>query len=107
MMMDENQNLDLDMDQEPDIVELTDDEGNVIPMQVVDYFFYNGEEFVILADMEETEDDEDISCYVMKVTVSTDENGEELESFEPIEDADFEAKLIEVANAQLEEDDEV
>lgn len=106
--MDENK--DFDMDQEADIIEMTDDEGNTILMEVIDYFFYNGEEYVILSDVidEENEDDlpEEIDCYIMKVVTSTDEDGEELESFEPIEDAELEAKLIEIANNQMNGDDE-
>lgn len=105
MNMDEN----MDFEQEPDIIEMTDDEGNTILMEVVDYFFYNGEEYVILSDTVDEESDEDaeeIDCYIMKVITSTDENGEELESFEPIEDEELEAKLIEIANNQLNADDE-
>ena len=39
-----------DENEAQDIIEMTDDEGNTILMQVVDYFFYNGEEYVILTD---------------------------------------------------------
>ena len=31
-----------DENEAQDIIEMTDDEGNTILMQVVDYFFYNG-----------------------------------------------------------------
>lgn len=94
-------------DMEPDLVELEDDQGNTITMEVVDYFFYQGQEYVILSDYseEETEDEESVDCYVMKVVVST-EDGEEFETFEPIEDEKLEARLIEVANTRLNEDAE-
>lgn len=108
--MDEENKLDFDGEQEPDIIEMTDDEGNTILMEVVDYFYYNGEEYVILADYsedaEEDDEAEEIDCYIMKVITSTDENGEELESFEPIEDLDLENKLIEIANNKMNEDEE-
>lgn len=98
-------------DQELDIIEMTDDEGNTILMQVVDYFFYNGDEYVILSDnveedVLEAEDVEEINCYVMKVLTSTNESGEEMEEFVPIEDLALEEKLIEIANRKLNEDDE-
>ena len=41
--------------QEPDLIEMTDEDGNTITMQVLDYFFYNGEEmeeFVPIEDLE-------------------------------------------------------
>jgi len=105
-MDDMNQN----QDQEPDIIEMTDDEGNTILMQVVDYFFYNGEEYVILSDTIDEDDElapEEINCYIMHVLNTEDPTtGEELEEFEPVEDPDLESKLIEIATAQLNEDDE-
>ncbi len=109
-MDDMNQNQDQNQDQEPDIIEMTDDEGNTILMQVVDYFFYNGEEYVILSDTIDEDDEtapEEINCYIMHVLNTIDDaTGEELEEFEPVEDPDLESKLIEIATAQLNEDDE-
>ena len=46
-----------DENEAQDIIEMTDDEGNTILMQVVDYFFYNGEEYVILTDSIDDEGD--------------------------------------------------
>lgn len=118
MYEDENESL--------DIIEMTDDEGNTILMQVVDYFFYNGDEYVILTDSidddecececdhehgEECacgccddEEAEEITCYIMKVVEST-VDGEEVEEFVPVEDQALEAKLIEIATTKLNEDD--
>ena len=96
-------------DQELDIIEMTDDEGNTILMQVVDYFFYNGDEYVILSDTVEDEDSDDaeeLNCYVLQVVTSTNEDGEEMEEFLPIEDLDLEEKLIEIASNKLNEDEE-
>ena len=119
----ENPNLDLEEAYEPDIIEMTDDEGNSILLQVVDYFFYNGEEYCILTDSidedggeepdeqcapdDESDEAEGITCYIMKVNTSTDENGEELEEFIPVEDQALEAKLIEIASTRLNDDDEL
>jgi len=116
--------------QELDIIEMTDDEGNTILMQVVDYFFYNGDEYVILTDSvdddacdceechhehehgeqcacgcEEVDEAEEITCYIMKVIEST-VDGEEVEEFVPVEDQALEAKLIEIATTKLNADDE-
>lgn len=115
-----NQNL--EEAYEPDIIEMTDDEGNTILLEVVDYFFYNGEEYCILTDSigedgddepdeqcapdDDTDEAEGITCYIMKVNTSTDENGEELEEFIPVEDQALEAKLIEIASTRLNDDDE-
>ncbi len=117
-------------DEDQDIIEMTDDEGNTILMQVVDYFFYNGDEYVILTDSiddqecdcddchdadehdgtcacgcDECEEAEEITCYIMKVITHT-EDGEEVEEFVPVEDQALEAKLIEIATTQLNADDE-
>ena len=100
-------------EQERDIIEMTDDEGNTILMEVIDYFFYNGEEYVILTDTisedtdESIDEPEEINCYVMQVKTSTDEaTGEEMEEFLPIEDAEKEERLMEIANSKLMEDEE-
>ena len=105
---------------ERDLIEMSDDEGNTILLEVIDYFFYNGEEYAILADSvdedsgetdaacahdDETDEAEEITCYVMKVNTITDENGEELEEFIPVEDQALEAKLMEIASTHLNDDD--
>ena len=90
---------------EEDIIEMTDEEGNVILFKIIDYFFYNGEEYAILTDSNEDDATEAVDCYVMKIVVTTDEDGEELEEFVPVEDEALEAKLIEVATTKLNADD--
>jgi hypothetical protein len=97
---------------EEDIIEMTDEEGNTILFKIIDYFFYNGEEYAILTDSndEDTTDadaeDEGIACYVMKIVATTDESGEELEEFVPVEDQALEAKLMEIASMKLNSDEE-
>ena len=95
-----------------DVIEMTDEEGNTILFSIIDYFFYNGEEYAILTDSndEDTTDadaeDEGIACYVMKIVPTTDEDGEELEEFVPVEDQALEAKLMEIASMKLNSDEE-
>ena len=113
------------------VIEGTDEDGNKVLLQVLDYFFYNGEEYAILTDAEDEEscgcdacidhehddhcecdacvdeeiDNEEITCYIMKVITSTEEDGEEVEEFVPVDDA-LEAKLIEVATTKLSAEDD-
>ena len=102
--MSENENL------QPDLLEMTDEDGNTILVQVLDYFFYNGQEYAILADAPDdantAEGPDQVDCYVVKVNTFT-EDGEEMEEFVPIEDEKLEAKLMEIASTRLDEDEEV
>lgn len=93
-----------------DVIEMTDEEGNTILFSIIDYFFYNGEEYAILTDSDdEAADDADaesVDCYVMKIVATTDESGEELEEFVPVEDQALEAKLMEIASMKLNSDED-
>ena len=80
-----------------DVIEFTDDEGNTLPLEVVDYFFYNGEEYASLREPDGGED----ALYVMKVNSFTDETGEEMEEFVPPADELLEA-LLGVARTRFE-----
>ena len=122
--------------QELDLITVMDENDNEVTLEVLDYFFYNGEEYAILTEAVEgcecdcdecncehhdhecdcecdcdcdceCDEDEELTCYVMKVVPSTDENGEEIEEFLPVEDEALEAKLIEVAQNKLESDDDL
>jgi uncharacterized protein YrzB (UPF0473 family) len=99
-----------DENYEPDLLEMTDEDGNTLLVQVMDYFFYNGVEYAILTDAPAEENTaevpEEVNCYVVRVNAFTDENGEEMEEFVPIEDADLEARLIEIASTRLNDDEE-
>ncbi len=116
-----------------DLIEGVDEEGNKILLQVVRYFFYNGEEYVVLGDAQDMDDcgcdcaechehdeacadecdcgcddddDEPMNLYIMKV-VDTEEDGEEMEEFVPVEDDDLLEKLIEVVQTDFESDEEL
>ncbi len=109
-----------EMDQ--DLIEGLDEDGNKVLLEVVRYFFYNGEEYVVLGDAQQDSecggcdcedcdqvhgddgDEEDaVNLYIMKV-VEAEENGEEMEEFVPVEDEDLLEKLIEVVQADFESD---
>ena len=88
-----------------DVIEMTDEEGNTILFSIIDYFFYNGEEYAILTDSNDDDTTEAVDCYVMKIVPTTDEDGEELEEFVPVEDQKLEAKLMEIATTKLNDDE--
>ena len=95
-------------DERLDIVEGIDEDGNRVMLRVNRYFYYNGEEYVLLSDdiEEVSEDLDDVTFFVMKVTVSKDEDGEEYEEFEPVEQELMDA-LIEVVKTNFEDDSEL
>ena len=72
------------------------------------YFYYNGDEYVLLSDdIDEVNDNlEEVTFFVMKVTVSTDEDGDEIEEFEPVEQELMDA-LIEVVKTNFEDDSDI
>ncbi len=75
-----------EMDREPDLVELEDDEGGTVTLRVERYFFYNGDEYVLLTDdLEGNRTGDDVTRYVMKVQPLPEE-GEDMEEFVPVED---------------------
>ena len=87
--------------EERDVVEFVDEEGNTLLLEVMDYFFYNGEEFAALCDAkEEDEELDDDGVYIMKINSYTDENGEEMEEFVPPEEELME-KLIAIVNTRF------
>ena len=112
-MYSEDQNKDgiLNEEEPRDLIEGVDEDGNNVLLEVVRYFFYNGEEYVVLGDAHESdcdcecehcegcaaEDEEAVNLYIMKV-VETVEDGEEMEEFVPV-DEDLMDQLIQVVEA--------
>ena len=90
---------------ELDIIELEGEDGEVLRLCVERYFFYNGDEYVLLSDDCGQNDGEEISHYVMKVQPLPDENGEEMEEFVPV-DEDLMEQLIQVVEATFQEDED-
>ena len=102
-----------------DLIEGVDEDGNTVLLEVVRYFFYNGEEYVVLGDAHvddcdcedeecdhdhEEDEPEAVNLYIMKV-VETEQDGEEMEEFLPVEDEDLLEKLIEVVQADFAADE--
>ncbi len=96
--MDEN-NLN---NMEEDIIDFEDEDGNVIPFAVIDYVFYNGEEYALLTEVTEEEaEEENQECIVCRVVADTEEDGEETESFVPVEDETLAQKLVDIFNTKM------
>lgn len=95
-------------DERLDIVEGVDEDGNRLLLRVNRYFYYNGEEYVLLSDdIDEVNDHlDEVTFFVMKVSVSTDEDGDEVEEFEPV-DQDLMDALIEVVKTNFEDDSDI
>ena len=101
--MDELNNLE---GMEPDTVIFEDEDGNEYEFIVRDYFFYNGEEYALLTETNQEEDEKGEECIVCKVMNTEGEDGEEDEEFVLVEDEDLAEKLIEIANTRIAEDEE-
>ena len=86
---------------EKDLVVFEDDNGNAFTLEVLDYLFYEGEEYAVLAEMEENTNGQR-EAYVMKVV----DAGDDMEEFVPV-DEDLAAKLIDIIeNSDFEEYDD-
>ncbi len=96
------------MDEERDSIVFEDEEGNEIELDILDYFFYEDQEYAILMDLsgvpEEREDVDDDGepqdIYIMKVVTNGD-----MEEFLPVED-ELMDKLSEIAESRLFSDDD-
>ena len=90
-----------------DIIEGTDESGDPILLRVERYFYFNGQEYVLLHQVESEDDDSldegDEHQYVMQVQVSLDDDGEEIEDFVPIE-LDLMESLIKTARVTFQTD---
>jgi len=100
------------VDNELDLVVFEDDEGNEITMEVLDYFFYEGQEYTLLAEVEDDceccgdepcgdDCDHQRDAYIMKVVPV----GDDQEEFVPV-DEELADKLIDIVQNELFEDDD-
>lgn len=88
------------MDQENmELVELEDIDGNPVTLKVERYFYYNGEEYVLLSDDIDPKPEE-ISHYVMKVE-PVDGEDDDMVDFIPVDEELSEA-LLKAAQTVLE-----
>ncbi|MGI6687785.1 MAG: DUF1292 domain-containing protein [Christensenellales bacterium] len=82
-----------------DVIEGIDEDGNQVSLVVEKYFFYNGDEYVLLRPLDEEEAPGDTATrYMMRVKV-VEEDGEEYEEFEPV-DEELAQRLMPVVRAQ-------
>ena len=87
---------------EEDIIDFEDEEGNVIPFAVIDYVFYNGDEYALLTEVTEGQDEEENEeCIVCRIVAESEEDGEETESFVPVEDEALAQKLVDIFNTKM------
>ena len=92
---------------EPDIIDFEDEDGNVISFEVIDYVFYNGEEYALLTEVTEEEPEEEKQeCIVCRVVTEAESDGEETESFEPVEDEALARKLVDIFNTKMADEEE-
>ena len=95
------------MEMDDDLIVFETEDGDEITFVIEDYFFYNGDEYAVLTEYDTEKDIVlDEGSIVCKIETVTGENGEEDEEFVPVEDDELAEKLIEIANAQLAEDEE-
>lgn len=104
------------MENEQDLVVFTDDDGKELTLEVLDYFFYNGQEYAVLTDVdgegeedgeacdchecnEDCDHEEEESLYIMKVIAV----GDDQEEFVPVED-DLMETLIKIVQERFEEE---
>ncbi|MBO4470270.1 MAG: DUF1292 domain-containing protein [Clostridia bacterium] len=92
---------------EEDIIVFEDEDGNEYNYAVVDYLFYNGDEYALLTEVTDEEpEDEKQECIVCRIVAETDEDGEETESFDLVEDDALGQKLVEIFNTKMAEEEE-
>lgn len=101
------------MDRDNDnIVTFEDENGESVDLEILDYFFYDGQEYAILADTaglddgaEESEELPEVDVFVMKVEPVDDEN----EDLIPV-DPELEPEVLEYAekilNGEIGDDEE-
>ena len=89
------------MEEERDIVTFSDDEGNEFELEVIDYFDYEDEEYAVLINPEQANDEEaeDTEVYIMKIVVDG-----EYEEFVAADDDKMDA-LSAIVEQRLEEMD--
>ena len=100
------------MENEKDLVVFEDDNGNELTMEVLDYLFYEGKEYALLAEMGdgscdscESKECEDCGsrreAFVMEVVPV----GDDMEEFVPVEEALAEKLIDIIENSDFDEED--
>ena len=84
---------------EKDLVVFEDDKGNEFTLEVLDYMFYEGKEYAVLAEMNENNDGQR-EAYVMEVVPV----GNDMEEFVPVDEALAEKLIDIIENSDYDED---
>ena len=108
----------MEENQELDLITFVNENDEEVTMEVLDYFFYEGEEFAILTEYEECDEDCEETCeeacdcghhhehnveaFIMRVVAV----GEDDEEFLPIEDESLMSKLIDFVQNDLDSDED-
>ena len=90
---------------EEDIIVFEDEDGQEYEFSVVDYFFYNGDEYALLTENGTEGTEQEGEVIVCKVVAVEGEDGEEDEEFELVEDEELAQKLVDIANTHMAEDE--
>ena len=86
------------MEEERDLVTFETDDGEEFDLEVLDYFDYEGQEYAVLAQLEEdVPEDADTEVYIMKVTEEGDD-----EVFLPADEDKMDA-LTEIVEGMIKE----
>lgn len=99
------------MENEQDLVVFEDDNGNKLTMEVLDYLFYEGKEYALLAEMDDgscegCDTQECADCenqreaFVMEVVPV----GDDMEEFVPVEEALAEKLIDIIENSDFDEE---
>ena len=97
--------------EEKDIVVFVDEDDNEIEMEVFNYFYYNGKEYAVMAEVSECNcpSPEECTCEpveIMFAEVIPVDGDEENVEFMPVEDEDLADKLFEIISSDMNEDEE-
>ncbi len=99
--------MDNNNNEELELYVFSDEDGNDVNVQVLDYFYYNGDEYAVMTELAEGQepwteaggDEEYPEIFFMKVVPVDDENVE----FEPVDD-ELGDKLFEIVNSEFEDE---
>ena len=100
--------MDNNNNEELELYVFSDEDGNDVNVQVLDYFYYNGDEYAVMTELlegqepwteEGGDDEEGPEIFFMKVVPVDDENVE----FEPVDD-ELGDKLFEIVNSEFEDE---
>ena len=96
--------------EERDIVVFVDEDENEIEMEVFNYFFYNGKEYAVMAEVSECNcpSPEECTCEpveIMFAEVVPVEGSEEDVEFLPVEDEELADQLFEIINSDMEDEE--